>query len=555
VTRISTTPTRAALLALLLPTACARPQTSAPVAATPATPAPTAPAQPADPVFPDEEFRRAQPTASAPRDFQLPEMKRFQVGERDKIDVFLVERHELPTISIDLNVDGGSMVDPPGKVGLASVCMDLLAEGTRKLDKIAFNEALADLASEVSSYAGDDRQGVAMDTLTKSFDATFALFVDTITEPGLRQEDLDRMVKRRIEALKQSRGTPASVSGRLSGMVVYGRAHPFGRVTTEKSLQAIRLADCKRHQERYLKPRGARMFIVGDTTEADVRKSVEPLLARWRGAPARVAKPPRRAPPRGRIFFVHIPGAAQSSVAMLHPGPERLSPDYFATMLLGQTLGGGFASRINMNLREDKGYSYGARAGFSYSRFFGLFGARSAVRSDATYQSLLEMRGEVVALADGSRPPTADELNRDKEGTILGLPAAFATAAAALDQYRGLVYFGLPADYYNTFVDKVRAVAAEQVQQAASAHLQPGEARYLVVGDGDGAQIAHHKSDKGGRGEDRPIVDEAGKPLTLRAALTRLAADKTLGSGGLVEVDADGVVVKSGAARPAAAAP
>jgi zinc protease len=518
-------------------------------AAQPAAPAPAGAAAgdrgaaAAEPVFPEEPFRAAQPAAAAPRDFHLPEMKHFQLGARDVIDVYLVERHDLPTISIDLNVDGGARLDPPGKVGAASVCMDMLAEGTVRLDKIAYAEALADLASGVSSYAGEDRQGVAMNTLTRTFAPTFALFVETITEPGMRQADLDRMIKRRLEGLKQARGSAESVAGRLSQMMVYGLRHPMGRVPTEKTLGAIRLADCKRHVKRYLEPRGARLFVVGDTTEDQVRQSFAPLLARWRGAPARAARPPDLKPPQGRIFFVHIPGSAQSSVSMLHAGPPRAAPDYFATMLLAQVLGSGFSSRINMNLREDKGYSYGAGGGFAYNRFFGRFGARSSVRSDATYQSLLELRREVVAMVDGSRPATAEELARDKEGTILGLPGSFATAEAALGQYRALVYFGLPPDYFNTFVDQVRAVTADQLQQSAAAHLKPEEARYLVVGDGDAPQIAHQKGDKGDKGQDRPLLDEAGKQLTLRAALSKLAADKALGEGKLVELDADGQIV------------
>jgi zinc protease len=495
------------------------------------------------PVFPEEPFRAVQPPPTAPRDFNLPAMKHFQLGERDKIDVYLVERHDLPTISIDLNLDGGGMVSPRARTGMAELCMEMLAEGTRKLDKIAFNEALADLASDVWGYAGDDRQGVAMATLTKSFDQTFALFVDAVTEPGMRQAELDRMIRRRLEALKQVRASPASVGGRLVGAVAYGLEHPFGRVVTEKSLQAIRLSDCKRYHQRYVKPRGARLFIVGDTTEEQVRKSFAPLLERWRGAPAKVSKPPAPEPPKGRIFFVHIPGAEQSSVSMTHAGPPRVAPDYFPTMLLAQVLGGGFASRINMNLREDKGYSYGAGGGFRYNRFFGRFGAGTAVRSDATYQSLIELRGEVAALKDGSRPPTPDELARDKEGSILALPAQFATAQSALDKYRELVYFGLPKDYYNDYVDNVRAVTAAQVQQAGAAHLAPDEARFLVIGNGDAVQIAHQKGEKGQRGQDRPLTDEAGKPLTLRAALAKLAADKTLGAGQLVELDADGRVL------------
>jgi predicted Zn-dependent peptidase len=537
-------------LSLLAPLACGGGQKTAPTVAAEAPPAPT-PAAPADPVFPEEPFRAEQPAAAATRDFQLPGMKRFQLGERDKIDVYLVERHELPTISLDLNLDGGSMLDPAGKVGLASVCMELLSEGTKKLDKIAFNEALADVASEVTSYAGDDRQGVAMSSLSKSFDATFALFVDTLIEPGNRQEDLDRMIRRRLESLKQVRGSAEPVSARLTGEILYGANHPLGRVTTEKTLGAIRLADCKRYQQRYLRPRGARLFIVGDTTEEKVRATMAPLLARWKGAPARAGKPPAARPPRGRVFFVNVPGAAQSVVTMLHAGPARVAPDYFPTMLLGQLLGGSFSSRINMNLREDKGYSYGARAGFGYSRFFGSFSARSSVRSDATYQTVLEMKREIGALKDGSGPATAAELDRDKEGTIQARPAAFATAEAALGQYRALIYFGLPLDYYDHYVDRVRAVTAAEVQAAGAAHLKPDEARYLVVGDGDAAQIARAPGEKGAKGEDKPLLDEAGQPVTLRAALTKLAVDGTLGEGGLVELDPDGVVIKAGKASKA----
>jgi len=540
----------APLAALALLTSCGGGQKAAPASGgdpAPARPAAGSAAATAELVFPEEAFRQAQPAAGRLRDFQLPEMKRFQVSaaERaDSIDVFLVEQHDLPTVSMDLNLDGGDMLDPPGKVGLASLCMDLLAEGTQKLEKIAFHEALADLASEVSSYSGDDRQGVSMRSLSKSLEATFALFADTVTEPGLRQVDLDRMVKRRLEALKQARASAASVVGRLSGMVGYGRAHPFGRVPTEKTLRAIRLADCKRYLSRHVRPRGARLFIVGDTTEADVRRLVAPLLARWKGAPARVARPPGPKPQRARIYFVHIPGAVQSSVAVLHAGPDRLAPDYFPTMLLAQVLGGGFTSRINMNLRENKGYSYGAGAGFRYSRFFGLFIARSDVRSDATVQSLIELRREMVALQEGQRPPTADELARDKEGTVLRLPASFATAGAALGQYRSLVYFGLPFDYYGDYVTKVEAVTAKQVAEAGAAHLKPNEARFLIVGDGDAAQIAHHGGEQAAKGKDRPLLDAAGKPLALRAALARLAADQTLGPGGFVELDADGVIMK-----------
>ena len=165
------------------------------------------PAAPQELTFPDEPFRAGQPKPTAPRPFRLPKMKPFKLASG--IQVYLVEQHALPIVSMDLNFDGGSVVDPKGKEGLASVCMSMLSEGTQKLDKIQYAEALADVASNINSYAANDSIGVALSSLTKHLDATFALFVETLQSPGFRASDFDRMVKRRIEGVKQSRGNPA----------------------------------------------------------------------------------------------------------------------------------------------------------------------------------------------------------------------------------------------------------------------------------------------------------------------------------------------------------
>ena len=500
----------------------------------------------AEPVFKEEAFRAEMPAASDPRPFQLPEIKRFQIGQKDKIDVYLVERHELPTVSMELNFDGGALADPKNKVGLASVCMDLMSEGTRKLDKIAFREALADLASGVESYAGDETQGVSMRSLTSSFDDTFALFVDTVLQPGLRKDEFDRAIKRRLEGLKQARGSASSVASRLSGMVLYGAAHPMGRVTTEKTYQAIRPGDCAAYHRKWIKPRGARLFVVGDLTEEQIRAAFEPVLARWRGAPARLPAPPKPRPlADARVFFVNVPGSAQTMISMMHMGPPRKASDYFATQIAGQVLGGGFASRINMNLREDKGYSYGARAGFGYNKTFGTFTAQSSVKAETTYQSVLEMLREVRGLHDGSRPPEAAELEREKEGTILAMPARFATAASTLGQFRTLVYFGLPLDYWNGYVESVNAVTEEQATAAARTHLQPDKAVLLIVGDAKALQIVRAEGSR----EDAPLKlassDGGGEAtqLNLDAALGEI--QRALGGkkAGLVVLDADGKVL------------
>ena len=508
-----------------------------------------------DPAFPDEPFRSERPAATPPRPFQLPAIKRFQIGKADKIDVFLVERHELPTISIDLDIDGGSMNDPAGKVGLASVCMDMMSEGTGKLDKIAFSEALADVASSVSSYASDDTQGVSMRSLSKSFDQTFTLFADTILQPGFRKGEFDRMIQRRLEGLKQARGSATAVAGRLGGLVRYGAGHPFGRVTTEKGYKAIKLADCKAYHRRWIRPRKARLFVVGDTTEEKVRTAFTPLLAKWRGAAPALKAPPRPSPVKGgRVFLVDVPDSAQSVVVMMHPGPARKAPDYFPTTLLGSLLGGGFTSRINMNLREGKGYAYGAGGGFGYSKWFGVFTARGSVRDDSTYQTVLELVREVRGLQDASRPPTAEELDREKEGSILAMPARFATAASTLGQYRSLVYFGLPFDYWNTYVDQVKAVTGDQVKAAAQAHLKPADAIYLVIGDAGKPQKKFVPGGEAGKGSNEDLTTADGKPMTLRDSLGALVDSKELGAGQLIELDVDGKILRRRTGGPAAQA-
>jgi zinc protease len=492
-------------------------------------------AKPQELAFPDEAFRAEQPKPGANRPFNLPSMKPFTL--KNGIKVFLVEQHALPIVSAELAFDGGSMTDPGGKEGLASVCMAMLSEGTQRLDKIAFNEALADIASSIGSAAGEDTQSVGMNTLTKHFDTTYALFVETLLTPGFRPDDLDRMVKRRIEGVKQAKASAGSVAGRGNHTVLFGPAHPFGGVVTEASLAAITLDDCKAYHAKWIKPRGARLFVVGDMTEAQIRQAFEgESLKPWTGKVPAVGALPAPKTMKGKIFFVDIPGAAQSQVLMLHFGPKRTAADYFPTMVMSSVLGGGFSSRINMNLREGKGYSYGARGGFNYTKQYGSFFASSSVRTDSTYQSLIEMAREVNDLKSGKAKVTTVELDREKQGAILGVPGRFATASASLGQFRGLIYFGLPLDYYNGYIGKVEKVTAAQVA-ATTKHLKPDQAVYLVVGDGNALMIKR-EGDK-----DVPLMGADGKQMNLKAALAHLLSTGTLGKGDLVTLDADGKVV------------
>ncbi len=502
----------------------------------PPEPAPlTQTATPQELTFPAEDFRASQPAPGPTRPFRLPAVQTFKLASG--IEVFLVEQHTLPIVSLDLTFDGGAIADPPGKEGLASICMATMGEGTTALDKLAYSGALADLASSVSTYAGSDTLGVSLSSLSKHQGATFELFVDTLRNPGFRADDFKRLVDRRREAIKQAKGNPDAITGRISGPVLYGAAHPYGRIATETSLAAITLDDCRGFHARALVPGGARLFVVGDITPDQVRTMFgAPSLATWTG---KVPKLPRLAKPKSapaRVVFVDVPGATQSQIGLVHLGPSRTAADYLATSMVGTIFGGSFTSRLNMNLREDKGYSYGARGGFQYSRQYGAMVAGSSVRADATYQALLELHAELVALQSGKAAPTTVELEREKAGAVLGLPGRFASANASLGMFRSLVYYGLPLDYWSSYVGKVEGLTAAQLATAARKHLQPAAAVYMVVGDGSTPVIIREG------GQDKPLMIDD-KPVTVRQALDELVRKGTLGKGGLLVLDADGKAV------------
>ncbi len=460
--------------------------------------------------FPDEPFRKDEPAAAPPRAFTPPTVQRFQLD--NGIDVFLVERHTIPTVTVRLAFEGGGIQDPPGQEGLISLCVSLMTDGTEKLDKLAFEATLADLASSIGSEAGADWQTFSMSALTRNLEPTLDLFVDSLLRPGMRADEFERNTRRRIEALRAVRGSVGGVAGRVQSSVIYGPKHPHGRIITEAAVGKYSLDACKAHAKT-LHPKGARLFVAGDITADQVKASIGTRLAGFTGA-GKPAKVPGAPTPRaGKIFFVDVPNAPQSVISLMHVGPARTAADYAQTMLMASVLGVGFTSRINMNIREQKGYAYGARGGFDYTRKFGTFSAGGSIRTDATVEAVKEIFAEIEKMQKGG--PDEAELLREKTGTVLALPARFETAGATLGTFEGLTYFGLPLDYYATYIPKVQAVTVKAAAAAAKKYLKPKELRILVVGDAK----------------------------AVLPGLLELSQKGLLGKGGVTLLDADGNVL------------
>jgi predicted Zn-dependent peptidase len=463
-------------------------------------------------VWPDEEHRYTRPKPRPPAELQIPPIETFRI--EPGIDVYLAPRPSLPTVTMWLSFPTGSVGDPKGRAGLASVCMELMEEGTASQDKVAFEERQADLASSVWADANAESINVGLSALTRTLEPTLDLMVEMLRKPGLRQADLDRLRSRRLAGLAQAKAAPSSLARRLWEPVVFGPDHGHGRLTTAASYKAIKLAHCRRLVQS-LRPGNARLFVAGAITREEIASLLEPRLTGWSGETPEAPQLSAATPRKGTIFFAHVPGAAQSQIYVGHPGPARQAEDYEASKLMASILGGSFSGRVNMNIREDKGFAYGARARFSYHKQHGTFAATTSVRSDATESALRELAKEIQRIR--TAPVGAEELERERQAELLGLPADFSTARRMLGMYSSLVFYGLPLDYYESYVQRIEAIDHAAVQEAAVKHLRATDFKVLVVGDG----------------------------AVIRAGLERIAADGIFGSEGVVQLDGDGNVVQT----------
>ncbi len=458
-------------------------------------------------VWPDEPYRATAPAATAIAELKLPSVETFKLD--NGLEVYLVQQSKLPTVTMSFEFDMGAVNDPKAQTGMTSICMDLLDEGTKKYDTAAFEEKQADHAINVSSFGGGESSGINVRALKSELAPALDLLAEMLQEPGMRQTDLDRIKERRKASLLQAKASPGPIAGRLFSALVWGENHPYGRIETEKTIDAVTLKDCAKVVGK-LKPGGASLWVTGMISADEVKQALGTRMPTWKGKAPTRPKISAAKPRLGTVFFVHVADAAQSSIYIGHPGPRRQDADYEATDLMMEILGGSFSSRINMNLREDKGYTYGGRAGIGYRRAGGSFAASSSVRTDVTGPALREVMKELVGMRGGD--PTAEELRRVQEGALLALPAEFATPSDTLFAFQRLEFYDLPLDWYAGYQQRLRAVDTAAVRKAAEKHLRAQDFVVLVVGD-------------------------AAKVLP---DLDAIATEKLFGKGGVVVLDADG---------------
>jgi zinc protease len=400
-------------------------------------------------------------------------------------DLMVSEKHNLPLVSFSLTFLGGSnQFEPPSKTGLASMTAAMMSEGTTTREAEALSKALQSLGTTVSTSIGGESGSISFVSTAGKFARTLEILADILLNPTFPAASLERIRAQRLVALTQGKAQPDTIANRVFPRILYGTEHPYGRVTTEASIESVTRDDVAAFHKSYFQPGRALVTIVGDVDASVLKSQIENALRAW---PAGGERPTFEYPPpppisKTTIFLVDKPGAAQSIFSLGHPGPARNTPDYFALEVMNTLLGGMFQSRLNANIREDKGYSYSVSSDFSFGKGPGPFSAGGDIVSAKSDVALVEFMKELRGI-QGSRPVTDDELKTAKDSLIQSLPSAFASVEGINGAMTNIWNQGLPDDYYKQYASKVTGVTKADVVRVARKYIDLGHLAIVIVGD------------------------------------------------------------------------
>ena len=426
---------------------------------------------------------RAKPPASGPPpSLRLPAIQKRTLS--NGLPIWIVERHEVPVVHVNLVVMSGSGDDPAGKFGVASLTASLLTEGAGSRSSLEIADAVDFLGADLVTNSGSDASAVRLNVPVARLAESLPIMADVALRPTFPQAELDRQKAQRLTSVIQARDDPASIGQLAFARVVYGATHRYGTALagSAQNIQGFTVADIRAFYTSAFQPANATIIVVGDVTPDRVVPLLEAQFGKWQkgAAPQHTALTPPALPAARQIYIVDKPGAPQSQVRIGWTGVARSTPDYFPITVMNTVLGGAFSSRLNLNLREKNGYTYGAQSQFDMRTSAGPFVAAAGIQTDKTALALKEFFNELNGMLT---PVPADELTRAKHYVSLRYPLGFETTgdiAARLEQ--ALVYH-LPDDYFSTYVQKIEGVTAAEVQRVAQKYIVPGKFAVVIAGD------------------------------------------------------------------------
>jgi predicted Zn-dependent peptidase len=424
-----------------------------------------------------------RPTPGAPRPYRFPDFERRQLD--NGLTVWLVPLPGATMVNLHLLVDAGAAAEDEAHGGVAALTAQTLVTGTRRLDASAFAEATERLGIEVSSESSWDSARAAFQSLPEHMENGIALLAEMVLEPRFEPGEYERLKAERLADILQSRSDPGRLAEEMFLRNLFDADMPYRRLSagTPETVGPLTLDDVKQHHHTHWRPGSAHLIVAGALEPEAVMRAAQARLGDWQGSgPGHRTFKPRVAGGR-RVVIVDRPGSVQSELRVGHLGIERTSPRYFPATVLGAMLGGVFGSRLNLRLREELGYTYGARAGFDPRRAAGPFSAAAAVQTEVTTDAIREMLGQLDRIREAA--PDDRELHEVRDFLVGVFPLRFETTGGVAMAIEPLAVYGLPDDYWQSYRDNLEAVGAEDVLTSARDLVRPDEFLILAVGDAE----------------------------------------------------------------------
>ncbi len=429
----------------------------------------------------NDQWRATPPKPAPARSPNLPTPKEFKLA--NGLTVMLLEQHNLPVLTAQISVLHGSDANPAGKPGLASFTAAMLTEGTEKRSALQMADDIARIGAALNTGSSADSSSMTAVGLSWTAESLFDLLSDAMLHPAFRGEEVDRMRKQRLVSIMQQMDDPNTLANRIFLREVYGSGSPYGYIEsgTEASVKSMSRDDLVSFYKSGYGPKDSVLMIAGDIDEPQLRRMAEKYFVGWTGNAAATAPPKTDSNLTRRIIIVDKPGSPQSALRIGQAGLERSNRDYIPTSVMNEILGGLFSSRINLNLREVHGYTYGARSRFNFRRGRGPFIISSMVRTDATAPAVEQVFSEIEKMR--ATLPSADELKMAKETFERSVIAMFETTQQTAGSLSDLFIYKLPLDYYSTLPQAIKSVDGAAVQRTARQYLSPPNMTVVVVGD------------------------------------------------------------------------
>jgi zinc protease len=429
--------------------------------------------------------RSHEPVLGQPESLNLPPMQKATLS--NGLKVVLAERHAAPVVNFSMMVDSGFASDSAELPGVASLALRMLEEGTPTRGSLKIGEEFEALGANFSVNTNLDGAFVQLNVLKATMPKALDVYSDIVLHPAYAQNELDRLKKDQLAAIQREKVNPSAMALRVIPGLLYGKGHayslPLSGTGTEAAVARITRGDLMKYHSTWFKPNNATLLVVGDTTLAEITPLLEKAFGGWKaGEVPKKNIVEVRQPDKTVVYLMNRPGALQSVIYGVQLAPPRNSPDTVQLGVVNNIFGGSFSSRINMNLREDKHWSYGVGARLPAAVGQRLYMSQSPVQTDKTREALQELVREYADIA-GGRPITAAELKDAQTNETLGLPGSFETAGQLSNAYSTILQYKLPEAYFNDYTGTVMAMTPAQANALAARSIMPGKLVWVVVGD------------------------------------------------------------------------